>query len=554
MGFVATSTDGGTSWTRPFVGPSYPENWNDDTGENLGATNARIVEAAASGMTVYAIGYEDWYSAASKSWVRRGIALKSSDGGSTWPEASLKTLAPQTDPPFVVPNGVTGFHFTSITAASPTVAYAAGNFGWVIKTTDGGANWGRTSTIPPGSVAISSIVALDANTVLAVGDKGRVVRSTDGGTSWSVQAPTAKDLRKIVRLPGSSTLIAVGDDEVILRSTNAGASWSTVSGGVNRPAISVAAPLGNFAVSGGSPITVSGTASDVGVGVASVEISIRGADGRFFDGSQWVTGGERWLTASTTNGWMNWSRVLTPDAATAATGQSWIRVRALDGLGNVSEVKEIASSNTRRSTGFTSLAYRGTPAYNQASYLSGVLISDTARLGGHSVTLQRMSDRTSGSWVNVTSKPTDSTGYVKFDIPASASGYDYTKTIYRLAYNGAAGYSPSQSANRTVHPKVLLGKPRKSAKTIRAKKTYTWYSSIKPRHAVGSKSVKLEFQRYVKGKPRAYKTVSATAYDSYSRVKLKIKLPSKGAWRVRAVHSDAGHAKSTSAWYKFTVK
>lgn len=550
-GVIIASENGDTGWTRKWAGPEYPA-----VGEgNAKVTNADMRDVDTFGtnrLVGWAVGNERQPDTGGDAALYKEILVfKTSDGGQTWVKQT---------PPAIV--GLNDFYITSVVAVSDTVAFAAGSHKYVMKTVNGGTSWTGQALptaifggSPSAAKAFNDIAAVDANTVVAVGADGWIARTANGGTSWTgIQMPQKKTLRSVAVVTATKW-IAAGDDEVVYRTIDGGATWTTVSSGKAAPTVAITAPSAGFAMSTGSPINIMGTAADAGVGVAGAEVSIKRADGRYFDGSTWVTA-EKWLTASSPNGGRNWSYAWTPDSTTVASGQVWVRARAQDGLRNYASPKEIASRNTRRSTGFTSLGHRGVPAYNQASYLSGVLISGTAKLGGRSVTLQRMANRTSGSWVNVTSKLTDSAGYVKFDIPASPSGYNYTKTIYRLAYNGAPGYSPSQSANRTVHPKVALGKPWKSAKTIKAKKTFTWYSWIKPRHAAGSKALKLEFQRYVKGKPRAYKTVSATAYNhsTYSRAKVKIKLPYKGTWRVRAVHSDTGHAKSTSAWYKFTVK
>ena len=193
--------------------------------------------------------------------------------------------------------------------------------------------------------------------------------------------------------------------------------------------------------------------------------------------------------------------------------------------------------------------------YGATGALSGTLKSGTTALAGKTVKLQRLSGRTSGTWIDVTSKPTDTNGYVKFDIPASSSGYNYTKTYYRLSFAGVPGYAEAPpSASRYIDPKAYLGTPWSSKSKVYRKRTYTWYATLKPRHS--GKPVKLYFERYSRGKYRPYKTVYASAYDysSYSRVKAKYAIPSKGKWRVRAYHDDTGHQPTYSNWLFKTVR
>ena len=121
------------------------------------------------------------------------------------------------------------------------------------------------------------------------------------------------------------------------------------------------------------------------------------------------------------------------------------------------------------STAFSSLSGNQRLDYGATGALSATLKSGTTVLGGKTVKLQRLSGRTSGTWIDVTSKSTDANGYVKFDIPASSSGYDYTKTYYRLSFAGVPGYAgapPAPAATSTRRrPWALRGPPRAPSTT-----------------------------------------------------------------------------------------
>ena len=87
---------------------------------------------------------------------------------------------------------------------------------------------------------------------------------------------------------------------------------------------------------------------------------------------------------------------------------------------------------------------------------------------------------------------------------------------------------------------------------------YIVYGSLKPNHTQRTKPVWVYKYKKVAGKWSTYGYAKATAYNygSYTRYKVKMKLPSKGSWRVRAyAPADAKHLRTWSARYDYvTVK
>jgi hypothetical protein len=68
---------------------------------------------------------------------------------------------------------------------------------------------------------------------------------------------------------------------------------------------------------------------------------------------------------------------------------------------------------------------------------------------------------------------------------------------------------------------------------------------------------RLQFQRKVGGVYKPYKTLTAKGYytsSSTTRYSLRTSLPTKGMWRVRAYHKDAGHQLTYSGWLYKNVK
>ncbi len=87
--------------------------------------------------------------------------------------------------------------------------------------------WFRLGFKP--SYALYSVYCLNDNTVIAAGDNGYIVRTTNGGANWdSVPSGTTHSLYKI-SFANDSTGYAVGENGTILKTTDAGQSWTNIS-------------------------------------------------------------------------------------------------------------------------------------------------------------------------------------------------------------------------------------------------------------------------------------------------------------------------------------
>lgn len=157
-----------------------------------------------------------------------GSIVKTTDGGDTFTLLSSPTLNP--------------LH----TISCPTVktCYAAGDFGTFLKTTDGGVNWVETFLGNKGSPPqFSDVLAVDEQRVLVVGRDGIFFRSEDGGATWG--RPTIKtvaDLTSIYFIDSSAGLLA-GNGGVLLKTKDNGASWEPL--GALRSTLQVSSIKGN---------------------------------------------------------------------------------------------------------------------------------------------------------------------------------------------------------------------------------------------------------------------------------------------------------------------
>ena len=76
-----------------------------------------------------------------------------------------------------------------ISVLSPSVVWASGQRGTVLRTTDSGAHW-STLTVPGAEkLDLRAIDGTSANTAFAIsiGDSSRIFRTTDGGKTWSLR-------------------------------------------------------------------------------------------------------------------------------------------------------------------------------------------------------------------------------------------------------------------------------------------------------------------------------------------------------------------------------
>lgn len=88
--------------------------------------------------------------------------------GNEWRVASESTFSGISDLSFINENN----------------GFAAGSYGYVYKTTDGGATWDNIYQAT-GEISLNTIFFADNNTGIAGGDEGLVLFTTDGGNTWT---------------------------------------------------------------------------------------------------------------------------------------------------------------------------------------------------------------------------------------------------------------------------------------------------------------------------------------------------------------------------------
>jgi photosystem II stability/assembly factor-like uncharacterized protein len=106
------------------------------------------------------------------------------------------------------------------------------NIGWIVgwsgiilKTTDGGMNWVRQVSNPPGE-NFRSVIFVDQNNGWIVGDNGKILKTTNGGNVWTnKQQQTSNDLQAVYFANSNEGWIC-GFNGTILKSIDGGENWT----------------------------------------------------------------------------------------------------------------------------------------------------------------------------------------------------------------------------------------------------------------------------------------------------------------------------------------
>ncbi len=129
------------------------------------------------------------------------------------------------------------------------------------------SGWFWQNPLPQGN-HLRAVAVADSQTATAVGDYGTIVRTSDGGATWTLMGGTSEDLRGVsfvdantgTAVGGSRTLppftpavTATGVGDSILHTTDAGANWrpqfsgtSNFLRGVSCVDVSRCTAVGNF--------------------------------------------------------------------------------------------------------------------------------------------------------------------------------------------------------------------------------------------------------------------------------------------------------------------
>jgi photosystem II stability/assembly factor-like uncharacterized protein len=114
--------------------------------------------------------------------------------------------------------------FVCIAKADSQRIFISGTEGTILRSTNSGANWITLSTGM--NVTLNGLHFINSNTGFACGDLGKLIRTTNGGNTWTeISSGVNVNLKKIDFL-NQQTGYAVGNLGTILKTTNSGLNWN----------------------------------------------------------------------------------------------------------------------------------------------------------------------------------------------------------------------------------------------------------------------------------------------------------------------------------------
>jgi photosystem II stability/assembly factor-like uncharacterized protein len=237
FGTALRSTDGGASWSGLPTGTlddlSLVQELDPNTiivgggcavaeSTNGGATFTQLpINASTSACTDTVSGLS--FASATSGYVEQGSGQVefTTDGGQS---VQAKTPVPVPSDGESTANG--------LRFISPTVGFAVtgGPHGGTIqRTTDGANSWTQVASSP---VGLNDLTFVNATTAFAVGDSGTLLESTDGGATWTTRplaGAAALSLTHIACSDGLNCLISIANSRSLIRTTDGGATGATVT-------------------------------------------------------------------------------------------------------------------------------------------------------------------------------------------------------------------------------------------------------------------------------------------------------------------------------------
>lgn len=142
-----------------------------------------------------------------------------------------------------------------LSVLSPSVVWASGTRGTVLRTSDAGATWELHGVPGAAKLDFRAIAATSPNVahVLSIGDSSRIYRTTDGGRSWSLQFLSTRTgaFFDAIQFWDATHGIAMSDPVdghfLIITTDDGGAHWGEMPAGAIPPALP---GEGGFAASG----------------------------------------------------------------------------------------------------------------------------------------------------------------------------------------------------------------------------------------------------------------------------------------------------------------
>jgi photosystem II stability/assembly factor-like uncharacterized protein len=151
-----------------------------------------------------------------------------------------------------------------MSAVNGQTAWAVGYAGNIWKTVDGAA-WGQQTSGT--GATLNDVAAVDASTAWVVGDGSTIRKCTDGSTWIAQSPPVSGTFRRIAAVDGNRAWV-VGNQGVILATTDGGATWIAQRSGTSRTLLGVVAVSATTAWAAGEGVILKTTDGGTGAWAA----------------------------------------------------------------------------------------------------------------------------------------------------------------------------------------------------------------------------------------------------------------------------------------------
>jgi photosystem II stability/assembly factor-like uncharacterized protein len=137
-----------------------------------------------------------------------------------------------------------------IAFAGRDLGAAVGDYGTLIRTTDGGDQWHEMSTAT--TQHLRAVALLPDGSGFVVGANGIIFHSTDAFATWSAQPSGTTAFLAAIACRSASNALVAGVNGTVLRTTNGGGSWTALPTGITAPLRAVAFANDDVAVAVGA--------------------------------------------------------------------------------------------------------------------------------------------------------------------------------------------------------------------------------------------------------------------------------------------------------------
>jgi photosystem II stability/assembly factor-like uncharacterized protein len=201
-----------------------------------------------------------------------------------------------------VPSGTAAFR--AVCFLNENTGYVVDEFGNVLKTTNGGANWSYSS---PTMNPLYGVSFTDVDKGTVVGYGGCIFRTTNGGSNWSSQTSGVSVDLYTVSFTDANNGTAVGLSGTIIRTTDGGANWSSQTSGTTNHLLGVSFVNSNVGTVVGYGGTILRTTNGGSVWVSQTNPGFEYTAVHFVDANNGTAVGQSGKIVGTADGGTNWT-------------------------------------------------------------------------------------------------------------------------------------------------------------------------------------------------------------------------------------------------------